>query len=71
MAGRVATGRINDVPALASRSVAEILGQAFWQLDPGDTSTMLLAVVVAVVGAALVEVAARINLRLEPAPATA
>lgn len=42
-----------------------LFGQAFWQLDPGDTSTMLLAVVVAVVGALLVEVAARINGRLE------
>ncbi|MFD1518715.1 HAD-IC family P-type ATPase [Pseudonocardia yunnanensis] len=48
-----------------------LFGQAFWQLDPGDTSTMVLAVVVAVVGAALVEVAARIDRRLEPSPATA
>jgi cation-transporting P-type ATPase E len=48
-----------------------LFGQAFWQLDPGNTSTMLLAVVVAVVGALLVEVAARLNRRLEPSPATA
>jgi cation-transporting ATPase E len=47
-----------------------LFGQAFWQLDPGDTSTMLLAVVVAVVGALLVEVSARINGRMEAVPAT-
>ena len=32
-------------------------GQAFWELDPGHTPTMLVALTVAVVGAALVELA--------------
>jgi cation-transporting ATPase E len=46
-----------------------LFGQAFWQLDPGNRSTTLLALVVGAAGAVLVELAARINGRLEPEPA--
>jgi cation-transporting ATPase E len=46
-----------------------LFGQAFWQLDPGNRSTTLLALVVGAAGAVLVELAARISGRLEPEPA--
>jgi cation-transporting P-type ATPase E len=37
-----------------------VFGQAFWQLDPGHTPTMLTALAVAAVAAVLIEVAARL-----------
>jgi cation-transporting ATPase E len=42
-----------------------LFGREFWQLDPGHGPTMLLALIVAVVGAVLVQLAARTNRRLE------
>lgn len=50
------------VASIAAFSYALFLpvffGQEFWQLDPGHTPTMLVAVTVAAVGAVLVELAA-------------
>jgi cation-transporting P-type ATPase E len=52
------------VASLAAFSYALFLpvvfGQAFWQLDPGHTPTMLTALAVAAVAAVLIEVAARL-----------
>ncbi|WP_433277661.1 HAD-IC family P-type ATPase [Pseudonocardia xinjiangensis] len=42
-----------------------LFGQDFWQLDPGHRPTMLLALVVAAVGALLVELAARVNQHID------